>query len=126
MAVTSQTAKLMLTGHVWSSAQSVAADGFESEEFTACPRAKTIAPSTIRRVGALKAGEKSSKIGTARTKKMLRQRLFSSQDSEGSEGGIFEATVEFWLSFGNIWVDFNLILRFSGNSDGSGGQGGVS
>ena len=84
MAVTSQTAKLMLTGHVWSSAQSVAADGFESEEFTACPRAKTIAPSTIRRVGGLKAGDKSSKFGVACTKKMLRQRLFSSQDSEDS------------------------------------------
>ena len=45
--------------------------------------------------------------------------------SDASEGGVFEATVDFCIFVGNIWVDFNSILRFSCNSDCCGGLGEV-
>ena len=36
-----------------------------------------------------------------------------------TEGGIFEARLDVYNFQKNIWVDFNLLLRFSSNSDGS-------
>ena len=36
------------------------------------------------------------------------------------EDGIFEAAVDFYHFEVNIWIDFNQIIRFSSNSDGSG------
>ena len=42
-----------------------------------------------------------------------------------TEDGFFEATVGFRICFQNVWVDFNYFLRFSSNSDASGGLGEV-
>ena len=42
-----------------------------------------------------------------------------------TERGFFEATLEYHF-LANIWVDFNLVLRFSSNSDGSGDLGEIS
>ena len=47
-----------------------------------------------------------------------------SEKSTSTDGGIFEATVDF-LFFFNVWVDSNSVLMFSCNFDGSGDLGEV-